>query len=121
MVTKKDAIKSKLKNYSSIGLLLIGFIIGLIVMYLYIQPKLAYQERTAREWTSKANKSQQQADFYKKNWFSAMSKLDPNPFLTTPTPTPILTPNASCQSVVSTNGHYLGQICGGVLIGPNGQ
>ena len=91
-------IKNNLNSiykFSSFGLLAIGFFAGLAVMYLYMQPKLAYQGKTAKAWASEANGNQQNATFYREGWLSAMSKLpnpDPNPFMLTPTPTNVPTP-----------------------------
>jgi hypothetical protein len=57
-------MKIKLKNIKKInkvspfGLLAIGFVIGLVVMFLYFQPKLAYQEKIARNWANIASKNQ---------------------------------------------------------------
>jgi hypothetical protein len=73
----------KIKNIIPLGLLILGFVVGLIVMYLFLQPKLTYQGRTAQEWSNQANKNQQQADFYLKH----IGNPDPNPFMPTPTPT----------------------------------
>jgi len=50
----KKQIK-KISKFSSIGLLAIGFVVGLVVMYLYFQPKLTYQVKTAQESFSKYN------------------------------------------------------------------
>ncbi len=50
-------MKIKLKNikHSLFGSLAIGFAVGLVVMYLYLQPKLTYQGKTTQEWLSKYN------------------------------------------------------------------
>jgi len=49
---------NRLKKINPFGLLIIGFIIGMIIMFLSIQPKLAYQGKTARDWANVVNKNQ---------------------------------------------------------------
>ena len=40
----------KINKVSPFGLLALGFVVGMAVMYLYFQPKLAYQTKTASDW-----------------------------------------------------------------------
>lgn len=44
------------KKVSTLSLLLVSFIAGLMVTYLYFQPKLIYQGKTAEEWSNVAGK-----------------------------------------------------------------
>ena len=97
-------IKKHIKKINSLGLLAIGFVVGLVVMYLYLQPKLTYQEKTVRDLANLANKNQQNADLYEKNWLNTLSKLDPNPLLITPTPTySTIDPHAGMKEVKTMN------------------
>jgi hypothetical protein len=59
-MAKKALIKLKniKKNAILLILLAIGIVVGLAVMYLYFQPKLAYQEKIARNWANIASKNQ---------------------------------------------------------------
>ncbi len=52
--------KEYLKNnpVHNFGLLIIGIVVGLIVMYLYFQPKLAYQKKMVKEWSNVSSKNQ---------------------------------------------------------------
>ena len=151
-----------MKNIDKFILLIFGFIAGLVIMYLYIQPRLIYQGKTAQQWSALARSNDKLANIMYAQ--AKACRVDPSSVACTPaygltklgnslrkctdaikdagdivwhynncqniTPTPLSIPNVdnesqntpeSCQSAISTNGHYLGQICGGVLIGPNGQ
>lgn len=88
----------KISKFSSIGLLAIGFIVGVAVMYLYFQP-IAYQGKTAQEWATLYSSNEKTNKDLGKQLESAKKEIiydnflishpDPNPFM--PTPTPIQT------------------------------
>ncbi len=46
---------NQIKKVSPIGLLVVGFIVGVILTYLFLQPKLIYQGKTAQEWAKQAS------------------------------------------------------------------
>lgn len=69
-----------------LGLLAIGFIVGLLVMYLYFQPKLTYQGKTAQQWASLSNQYQKWATEWKQTDFSDYYQL--RTLQRKPTPTP---------------------------------
>ena len=50
--TKSGLIKNlnKTNRIGILSLIAIGFVAGLVVMFLYFQPKLSYQGKTATEW-----------------------------------------------------------------------
>lgn len=73
---------NKINKVSHLSLLIIGFIMGLVIMYLYFHPKLAYQEKTARDFVNVANKNQtlanqnkKEADTYKGKLASASAEI----------------------------------------------
>lgn len=65
----------KINKVSPFILLAIGFVVGVIVMFLYFQPKLAYQEKTARDFANVANKNQTLASQNKKEAVSYKVQL----------------------------------------------
>ena len=80
MNIKKQIIK--LNKISPFSLLAVGFIAGLVIMYLFFQPKLILQEKTARDFANVANKNQtianqnkKEADTYKGKLASASAEI----------------------------------------------
>ena len=47
----------KRRDYIPISILVLGFIAGLVVMYLYIQPKITYQGKSVVDWAVTASKN----------------------------------------------------------------
>ncbi len=62
-------------NKVSISLLIVGFIVGIVVMYLYFQPKLAYQEKLTNSTQTLANQNHNEAVSYKDQLASASAEL----------------------------------------------
>lgn len=85
----------QIKKINPLGLLALGFVVGLAVMYLYLQPKLTYQGKSVVDWASVATKnmnttkeySQKLSDLNKK-YASVSAALQT--FLNAPAPTPIV-------------------------------
>ncbi len=73
-------------NKVSISFLVVGFIVGLAVMYLYFQPKLAYQEKLANNNQTLANQNHNEAVSYKGQLASTSAEL--KALQNKPTPTP---------------------------------
>lgn len=70
----KKYVKS-IKKINTFSLLAIGFVVGFIVMYLYFQPRLAYQTKLAKDWANTANQSQKEVISYKEQLASASSQI----------------------------------------------
>ena len=51
-----------IRKVSPFDLVAIGFIAGIIVVYLYFQPKIMYQGKTAQQWADLAATNQKAAD-----------------------------------------------------------
>jgi hypothetical protein len=83
----------KINNVSTLSALAIGFVAGLVVMYLYFQPHLFFQGKTAKDWSNLATEnmnttqeySQKLSDLNKK-YASVSAALQI--LLNAPTPTP---------------------------------
>jgi hypothetical protein len=58
MKNLQKQIKTKLHSAKPLNLMVVGFIVGLAVMYLFFQPKLAYQGKTAQDWAKVVSKNQ---------------------------------------------------------------
>jgi len=90
-MNKEKAITIKInlsiiKKLIPFGLFAIGFIIGLGVMYLFLQPKLSYQRKSVMEWAITASNNQKDANVYKERLASVSGQM--NALLEKPTPTP---------------------------------
>ena len=85
----------KINNVSTLSALAIGFIAGLVVMYLYFQPHLFFQGETAKDWSNlavenmktTAEYSQKLSDLNKK-YASVSTALQG--LLNAPSPTPLV-------------------------------
>lgn len=73
MGIKKYLDKTKLVN--TIGLLILGFVVGLTVMYIYFQPKLANQEKISSENKTLASQNKKEALSYKEQLASASAEI----------------------------------------------
>ncbi len=62
-------------NKVSISLSVIGFIVGLVVTYLYFQPKIAYQEKIANENQTQADQNHNEAVSYKERLASVSAEI----------------------------------------------
>lgn len=84
---------NRISKINPFGLLAIGLVVGIVIMYLYFQPKLAYQGKTAKDWSNLATEnmnttqeySQKLSDLNKK-YASVSAALQT--LLNAPTPTP---------------------------------
>jgi hypothetical protein len=90
----------KMSKFSSIGLLFIGFIIGLFVMFLYFQPNLAYRGHTIQGWEQIDKGDKQNANFWSER--ATACENDPssdgcNPILN------LMLTKTSCDSFTSTS------------------
>ena len=78
----------KINKVSTFTVLATGFIVGLVVMYLYIQPKLTNQIKKTNDWQNTANQNQTEIISYKAELASASAQL--KTLQDKPTPTPII-------------------------------
>ncbi len=85
----------KIKKVNPFGLLAIGLVTGIVVMYLFLQPKLSYQGKSVEDWAIVATEnmnttkeySQKLSDLSKK-YASVSAALQALLNAPTPTPTP---------------------------------
>ena len=105
MDTKKHI--KKINKVNPFILLAIGFVVGLAVMYLYFQPKLAYQEKTANKNQTLATQSHNEAVSYKGRLASVSAEL--KALQTAPTPTPeikyVTQPKPAVKCTVMANAY----------------
>lgn len=66
---------SKISKVNPFILITISFVVGLAVMYLYFQPKLAYKEKTAKNWANIANKNHKETLSFKDQLASTSAQL----------------------------------------------
>lgn len=89
---------------------MIGFILGLTVMYLYFQPKLTYQGKSVKDWAIIANQNHNEAVTNERQLASVSAALQT--FLNAPTPTPEIKyvaqpkPAVKCQVVANAYTHF---------------
>jgi hypothetical protein len=88
----------KLIKVNHFGLLIVGFVLGLVAMYLYFQPKLVYQGETASAWANIADQNKKEADTYKIQLASASAEITTLLVTTTKTPPPTSNPYAKMPS-----------------------
>jgi len=73
-------IKAKtIQKLKALGLPVIGFCLGVMGMFIFFQPKLAYEEKIAKSWENIANQNQKQL---------ASASAELQALQTAPTPTP---------------------------------
>jgi len=101
---------NKIEKVKALGLFAIGFIFGLLAMYFYLQPKLAYQGKSVTDWVATASKNYKDAASYKAQLASKSAALQT--LLNAPTPTPAVKyitqpkPAVKCQVMVNAYNHF---------------
>jgi len=88
---------NKIYKISPFGLLAIEFVVGLLVMYLYYQPKLTDQVKTTNKWVASSNQYNKWAGEWKQLYFTSSEKL--KALQNKPTPTPQIVYQTQTQYV----------------------
>jgi predicted PurR-regulated permease PerM len=84
----RKQVKNKVNKAKPLYLMIIGFILGLAVMYLFIQPKLTYQGKSVVAWATTANKATNENAQLKQDAQTIKDKLEQ--LQNAPTPTPAI-------------------------------
>ncbi len=81
--------KRNINNTTIFRLLAIGFVFGAIVVFLYFQPHLTYQGKSAQEWSDIAGTKEQDAKKWELMYNTTISELKDLQNKPVPTPTTV--------------------------------
>jgi predicted PurR-regulated permease PerM len=77
-----------MNNSKPVIFLIIGFVIGLVAMYFYIQPKLVYQGKSVVDWAVTADKNANDNNQLKQDIQTMKAEVER--MQSAPTPTPLI-------------------------------